>query len=66
MKLHEHVVLHKFEGENAEQAPFASITIDDGVITARCDNHVWLPDAEHAPDGQICGICEEVWPNGTD
>ncbi len=66
MKLHEHVVLHKFEGDDTEQAPLATITVDDGKITSRCDRHVWLPDAGGKGSGAlVCGLCEDVF-DGTD
>lgn len=62
--LHEHVVLHKFEGNDQARPPFASIVIDDGTITSRCDDHDWRRPTGDAP--LACGHCGEVWPNGTD
>ncbi len=63
MVLHEHVVLHKFEGDDQTQAPFASIVIDNGTITSRCDQHDWqtLPETVAFDSEKVCVICGEEW-----
>lgn len=63
--LHEHVVLHKFEGDDPTQPPLATIVIDDGVIMSRCDEHAWenLPDTFESE--KVCPKCGEEYTHGT-
>lgn len=61
--LHEHVVLHKFEGDDQTGPSLETIVADDGVVQSHCV-HAWenLPDA---PSAKVCPKCGEEWTNGT-
>ena len=63
MVLHEHVVLHKFEGDDQTRPPLGTIVLDDGAVTSRCDSHDWRRLTGNAP--LVCGHCGEVF-DGSD
>ncbi len=63
--LHEHVVLHKFEGDDRTRPSLETIVADDGVIQSHCV-HAWenLPDTPGFESNKVCPKCGEEWTNG--
>lgn len=66
LALHEHVVLHKFEGDDQTRPALETIVIDDGVLLSLCE-HAWesLPDAPGFESDKVCPRCGEEWTYGT-